>query len=103
MSSGLTFPGAHCHSARQCTGAVAEMPLVVPLLLSGEGIIGKLKGRHRQTETERQLLLQAPPIRLVAQIPLICFFDGTKSETIVINCFPYQLIQTEWKGFGPKP
>ena len=81
MSPGLTFPRAHCYSIRQCTDAVAEMPSVVPLLLLGEGVIGKLKKRNRQTETDRQLLLLlAPPI---------CFFDGTKSEMIVINCFTY--------------
>src|SRR6218665_2923880 len=60
------------------------------------------KKQDRPRQTERQLLLLAPPIRLVAPLPLICFFDGTKREMIVINCFPYQLIQTKWKGFGPK-
>src|SRR6218665_1152730 len=54
MSPGLTFPRAHCYSTSQCTGAVAEMPSVVPLLLLGEGIIGTLKKRNRQTETDRQ-------------------------------------------------
>src|SRR6218665_1033498 len=32
---------------------------------------------------------------------LICFFDGTKSEMIVINCLPYQLIRTEVKTIKP--
>ena len=54
-----------------CIAAVAAVPSVVPLLLLGEKIIGKLKKRNRQTDTdrqtERQLLQLAPPIRLVAQ------------------------------------
>jgi len=55
------------------------MPWVVQLLLLGEGTIGKLKKRNRtDNQTERQLLLLAPPIRLVDPTPPICFFDGTK-------------------------
>jgi len=99
MSSGLTFPCAHCYNTVQCAAAVAAMPSVVPLLLLGEGIIGKLKKRNRQTDTERQLQLLATPIRLVAPMSLICFFDGTKWEMIVINCLPYQVIQTEVEGY----
>ena len=51
-----------------------------------------------RTQPERQLLLLAPPIRLVAPLPLICFFDGTKRE-IIINFLPCQLIQTEVEGY----
>jgi len=29
-----------------------------------------------------------PPIRALALMPLICFFDGTKSEIIDINSLP---------------
>jgi len=29
---------------------------------------------------------------------LICLFDGSKSEMIVINCLGYQLVQTEVGG-----
>ena len=50
-------------------------------------------------QTERQLLLLARPIRLVAPMQLICFFDGTKREMIVINFLPCQLIQTEVEGY----
>jgi len=46
----------------------------------------KFRKETEQTQTdrqkERQLLLLAPPIRLVAPSPLICFFDGTKREMI---------------------
>src|SRR6218665_1817727 len=103
VSPGLTFPIAHCYNTRQCTAAIAAMPWVVLLLLLGEGIIGKLKKRNRQTHTDRQLPLLSPPIRLVAIISLICFFDGTKSEMIVINCLPYQLIKTEVEGYWTEP
>src|SRR6218665_114459 len=85
----------------QCLGS---MPWVVQLLLLGEGTIGKLKKRNRtdpDRQTERQLLLLARPIRLVAPMPLICFFDGTKREMIVrpINFFPCQPIQTVEEGY----
>ena len=36
----------------QVAGAVAEMPSVVPLLLLGEGVIGKLKKRNSQAEKD---------------------------------------------------
>ena len=54
-----------------------------------------------ERQTERQLLLLARPIRLVAPLPLICFFDGTKREMIhvVINFLLCQLIQTKVKGY----
>src|SRR6218665_430364 len=45
--------------------------------------------RQKDRQTDRQLLLLAPPIRLLGPLPLICFFDGTKSEMIVINYLPY--------------
>jgi len=32
-------------------------------------------------------------------MPLICFFDSTKSEMIFINCLPNQLMQTEEEGY----
>ena len=83
----------------QCLGS---MSWVVQLLLLREGIIGKLKKRNRterDRQTVRQLLLLAQPIRLVAPMTLICFFDGTKREMIVINCLPYQIIQTEVEGY----
>src|SRR6218665_2427559 len=83
----------------QCLGS---MPWVVQLLLLGEVIIGNLKKRNRtdrDRHTERQLLLLARPIRLVAPMQLICFFDGTKREMIVINFLPCQLIQTEVEGY----
>src|SRR6218665_2043152 len=83
----------------QCLGS---MSWVVQLLLLREGIIVKLKKRNRterDRQTERQLLLLAQPIRLVAPMTLICFFDGTKREMIVINCLPYQIIQTEVEGY----
>jgi len=54
----------------------------------------KFRKEIGQTETDRQLLLLVPPIRLHAPMRLICFFDGTKSEMIVINSLLYQLIQT---------
>jgi len=58
----------------------------------------KFAKEREQTETERptdrQLLLLAPPVTLLGPMPLICFFDGTKSQMIVINCLPYQLTQT---------
>jgi len=50
-------------------------------------------------QTERQLLLLAQPIRLVAPMTLICFFYGTKREMIVVNTLPCQLIQTEVEGY----
>ena len=59
MSPGLTLPSAHCYNTRQCTGAVAVMPSVVPLLLSREGIIGKLKKRNRQTQTDSKAVATA--------------------------------------------
>ena len=63
----------------------------------------KFRKETEQTQTdrqkERQLLLLAPPIRLVAPLPLICFFDGTKREMIVINFLPCQLIQTDAEGY----
>ena len=59
------------------------------------------KKQHRPIQTdrqaERQLLLLAPH----DQMRLICFFDGTKSQMIVINCLPDQLIQTEVKIVNP--
>jgi len=58
----------------------------------------KLRKETGQTDTDKQLLLLAPPIRLFVTMPLICFFDGTKSEMIVINCLGYQLVQTEVEG-----
>jgi len=65
----------------------------------------KFTKEREQTETERltnrQLLPLAPPITLLGPMPLICFFDGTKSEKIVINCLPYQLVQTEVKIVNP--
>jgi len=42
---GLIFPRAPCYNPRQCTAAVAAMPLVVKLLLLGEGIVGKVLKR----------------------------------------------------------
>jgi len=48
-----------------------------------------------------QLLLLAQHIRLYAPMPMICFFDGTKWEMIVINYLPYQLIQTYVKIVKP--
>src|SRR6218665_3346907 len=61
------------------------------------------KKQDRPIQTDTQLLLLSPPIRLVAIMPLICFFDGTKSEMIVINCLPYQLIKTEVEGYWTEP
>src|SRR6218665_3920231 len=55
------------------------------------------KKQHIPRQTDRQLLLLAPPIRLHDPMRLTCFFDGTKSQMIVINCLPYQLIHTEVK------
>src|SRR6218665_508085 len=83
----------------QCLGS---MPWVIQLLLLGEGIIGKLKKRNRtdrDRQTERQLLLLAQPIRLVAPMTVICFFYGTKREMIVVNTLPCQLIQAEVEGY----
>src|SRR6218665_90485 len=54
----------------------------------------KKQDRSRQTDScccWLRLLGCMPPMGL------ICFFDGTKSEMIVINCLPYQLTQTEVK------
>jgi len=42
VSPSLGYPGAHCYNTRQFTAAVAAMPSVVPLLVLGEGIIGKV-------------------------------------------------------------
>jgi len=53
------------------------------------------KKQDRLKEIDRQLLLLASPIRLVAPMPMIWFWDGTKSEIIDINSLPYQQIQTE--------
>ena len=61
------------------------------------------KKQDRPIQTDRQLLLLSPPIWLVPIMPLICFFDGTKSEMIVINCLPYQLIKTEVEGYWTEP
>src|SRR6218665_259396 len=61
------------------------------------------KKQDRPIQTDRQLPLLSSPIRLVAIISLICFFDGTKSEMIVINCLPYQLIKTEVEGYWTEP
>ena len=93
FSPGLNFPRTHCYSTHQCTAA---MPFVVKLLLLGEGIVGKVykrKRTDRDRKTDRQLLLLPPSISCLWPMPLICFFDGTKSEMIVINCLPYQLTQ----------
>ena len=82
FSPGLNFPRAHCYDTRQCTAAIAVMPLAVKLLLLGEGIVvivSKRKRTDRDRQTDRQLLLLAPPIRLLDSLPLICFLDGTKS------------------------
>src|SRR6218665_3565640 len=53
------------------------------------------KKQHRPRQTDRQLLLLVPHIKLHTQMRLICFFDGTKSEMKVIDCLPYQLLQTK--------
>jgi len=38
----LSYPRAHCYNTRQFTDAVATILSVVPLLVLGEGIIGKV-------------------------------------------------------------
>jgi len=64
----LNFPCAHCYDTRQCTAAIAAMPLVVKLLLLGEGIVVKVNKRNRRDRDrktdrpDRQLLLLARPI-----------------------------------------
>src|SRR6218665_2995326 len=77
VSPGLTFPIAHCYNTRQCTAAIA--------VRGGNHWKTSQKKQDRPIQTDRQLPLLSPPIRLVAIMPLICFFDGTKSEMIVIN------------------
>ena len=77
VSLGLSYPRSHCYNTCQCIAALVAMPSVVPLLLLEEGIIGKFRRETGQTETDRQLLLLATPIRLNAPKPLICFFDDT--------------------------
>src|SRR6218665_3253644 len=72
------------------------MPSVVPLLLLGEGINNHWKSlEKKQTERDREFLLLAQTIRLLALMPLICFCDGMKSEMTYINSLSYQQIQTE--------
>src|SRR6218665_2066209 len=44
FSPGLNSSRTHCYDTRQCTAA---MPLVVKLLLLGEGIVGKVNKRKR--------------------------------------------------------
>src|SRR6218665_3665242 len=54
FSPGLHFPRSHCYNNRQCTAA---MPLVIKLLLLGEGIVGKVYKRRitdRDRKTDRQ-------------------------------------------------
>ena len=53
FSPGLNFLGAHCYITRKRTAAVAVMPVVVKLLLLGEGIVGKVLKRKR-TDPDRQ-------------------------------------------------
>ena len=82
VSPGLTFPIAHMlqhppmHS-RDCCNAL------------GRSVAAATEGNHWKTsqkkqdipiQTDIQLPLLSPPIRLVAIISLICFFDGTKSR-----------------------
>jgi len=55
FSPGLNFPHAHCYNTLQCTAAIAAMPLVVKLLLLGEGIVGKVHKRKR-TDRYRQTI-----------------------------------------------
>src|SRR6218665_3770125 len=82
-----SYPRSHCYNTRQCIAALVATPSVVPLLLLGEGIIGKLRKETGQSETDRPLLLLATPIRLRAPVPLICFFDGTVALRDVRACF----------------
>jgi len=62
FSPGLNFPRAHCYNTRQCTAAVAVMPLVIKLLLLGEGIVAKVyktKRTDRDRKTDRQTVAAA--------------------------------------------
>jgi len=89
---GQNYPRAHCYNTRQCTAA---MPLVVKLQLLGEGIVVKVNNRKR-TDRDRKTdscCCWCRLLKLLRPVPLTCFFDGTKSEMIVINCLPYQLTQ----------
>src|SRR6218665_3240259 len=83
----LGYPRAHCYNTRQFTAEVAAIAFGRPVAGFGGGNHWKSleKKQHRSRQTDRQLLLPlAPPIRLHAPMRLIWFFDGTKSEMIVI-------------------
>src|SRR6218665_1349131 len=69
FSPGLNVPGSHCYNTCQCTAAVAAMPLVVKLLLLGDGIVGQKK-ENRQTQTDRQIL-GTPALWNVVNLPLL--------------------------------
>ena len=99
FSPDLNFTRAHCYNTRQCTAAIAVMPLVVKLQLLGEGIVGKVYKRKRidrERKTDRSTVAAASAAyyMLLGPLPLICFYDGTESDMIDINCLPYQLTQT---------
>jgi len=62
FSPGLNFPRAHCYDTRQCTAAIPAMPLVVKLLLLGEGIVvkvNKIKRTDRDRKTNRPTVADA--------------------------------------------
>src|SRR6218665_283655 len=77
------------HSCYRCYAFVVKLQLLCFRWKSLQ------KKENRPRQKDRQLLLLAPPITLLGPIPLIYFFDGTKSEMIVINCLPYQLTQSK--------
>src|SRR6218665_87950 len=60
----------------------------VAVVRGGNHLKTSQKKQDRPIQTDIQLLLLSPPIRLIAIMPLICFFDDTKSEMIVINYLP---------------